>query len=299
MFSLYLSNDTMTIFLGNLALLQAWRAIERPVPGQWVLLGLIIVIGLLTKLSFLAFIPVLCGLVFWMSGRGRRGLVAATAFGALVLILGSYKLVENYINFRSPMITGIDPRFHLNFATEHLIPYKGLASYLNFNIFKLVPEPVLSKATYSDYPVIFYATFWYQYIPESNFIGDRSRPTMYVGSVLYMLALFPTGVFLLGLWASFWREVDGGGWAGPAGLCADHVVHRIDVSTGVDEVSRMEHRAGALPVSGDVRLFGDVRRGSGNCGTESCRVSLALGICMAVLTGIFVTYFVMECAHWM
>ncbi len=103
MFSLYLSNDTMTIFLGNLALLQAWRAIERPVPGQWVLLGLIIVIGLLTKLSFLAFIPVLCGLVFWMSGRGRRGLVAATAFGALVLILvRSYKLVENYINFRSP-----------------------------------------------------------------------------------------------------------------------------------------------------------------------------------------------------
>jgi hypothetical protein len=297
MFSLYLSNDTMTIFLGNLALLQAWRAIQRPVTKQWVLLGLIIVIGLLTKLSFLAFIPVLSGLVFWMSGRGRHGLLAATAFGALVLTLGSYKLVENYVNFRSPMITGIDPRFHLSFATEHLIPYHGLASYLNFNIFKLVPEPVLSKATYSDYPVIFYATFWYQYIPESNFIGDRSRPTMYVGSVLYMLGILPTAVFLVGLWASLRaRPVD------PASLGRLVSVLLMLFVGLMFVVAVLRFHLWSIVQARYLfpAMFGClVAYGAGVEIAERNRAArIALAICMTALTGVFLFYFAIECAHW-
>jgi hypothetical protein len=176
MFSLYLSNDSLTILLGNLAILQTWRAIERPTRTRWILLAIVTGLGMLTKLTFLAFVPVLAGLVFRITGRGRRGLLAAVAFVALTMSTGGYKLVENYVNFRSPMITGPDPRFHIRFAREHAESYRGLASYLDFNIFQLVPKPALSKATYGSYPVILYATFWYQYIPESNFIGDRSRP---------------------------------------------------------------------------------------------------------------------------
>jgi hypothetical protein len=296
MFSLYVSNDSLTILLGNLAILQAWRAIRRPSWQQWLLLAIVTALGMLTKLTFLAFVPVFCGLVFWMEGRGRRGLVAA--FGALVMALGSYKLIENYVNFRSPMITGLDPRFHIRFASEHALTYRGAASYLDFNVFKLVPEPVLAPATYGSYPVIFYATFWYQYIPESNFIGDRSRPTMYLGSVIYLLGLVPTAVFLLGLWSSL-REHP----AGAAGL-ARLVCVLLMLFTGLMFVpavvkyhvwSIVQARYLFAAMFGCLVTFG---AGVEMVGRHRA-MRVALAACMTALTGVFLLYFAIECAHWM
>jgi 4-amino-4-deoxy-L-arabinose transferase-like glycosyltransferase len=298
MFSLYLSNDSLTILLGNLVILQMGRAIQRPVMGQWILLAILTALGMLTKLTLLAFVPVLCGLVFWTKGRGRRGLLAAIAFGVLVMTLGGYKLAENMVHFGRPMPTNMDPEFHVRFAREHALTYKGLASYLDFNVFRLVREPILGKATNGSYPVIFYATFWYQYIPESNFVLNRTRPTMYLGSVIYMLALFPTGVFLLGLWASFRAK-----WTEGVGLGRLACV-LIMLCTGLMFLpALMKYHVWSIVQARYLfpAMFGClVTFGAGVEIVERNRAaSLALGICMAVLTGIFVTYFVMECAHWM
>ena len=296
MFSLYLSNDSLTILLGNLAILQAWRAIQRPAWPQWLLLAVVTALGMLTKLTFLAFVPVLCGLVFWMKGRGRRGLLAAAAFGALVMTLGSYKLVENYVNFRSPLITGLDPRFHIRFATEHALTYRGAASYLDFNVFKLVREPVLAKATYGSYPVIFYATFWYQYIPESNFIGNRSRPTMYLGSVIYMLGLLPTAVFLVGLWTSLRaRPTD-------SASLARLVCVLLMLFTGLMFVPAVvKYHVWSIVQARYLfaAMFGClVTFGAGVEIAERYRVArYSLAACMFALTGVFLIYFVLECAH--
>jgi hypothetical protein len=57
-----------------------------------------------------------------------------------------------------------------------------------------------------------YGSFWYQHIPEGNFLGGRHRPYYYVGSLIYVFALAPTGLFCLGLIALVrrapcWAEV--------------------------------------------------------------------------------------------
>ena len=202
MFTLYLSNDTLAILLGNLAILEAWRYIRDRRARDAVVLGLLAAAGMLTKLTFLAYLPVFAGVVWIVEGRTRRAMLAAVAFFALTFAAGSYKLVDNYIRYRDPMITGLDARFNYPNLQNHAVTYRGLASYTDINVFKLVKEPVLSPATSGAYPVILYATFWYQYIPESNFIGDRSRPSMYLGSALYMLGLLPSVVFLVGWIAS-------------------------------------------------------------------------------------------------
>jgi 4-amino-4-deoxy-L-arabinose transferase-like glycosyltransferase len=201
-FSLYLSNDSLTILLGNVAILLLWLYMQRPDRGRLIALGAVTGLGLLTKLSFLAYLPVLVVAVFWYGGRGSRGLRAAALWLLLTLTLGSYKIVENLVLFGAPMVTGLDRRFHYRFAWEQAETYRGLASYVDLNVLKLVKDPVLSHSTEGAYPVIFYATFWYQYIPESNFIGNRRRPSMYLGSVIYVVASWPTAVFLIGLWKS-------------------------------------------------------------------------------------------------
>ena len=81
---------------------------------------------------------------------------------------------------------------------SHASTYRGIWSYIDVNIFKLIKDPVLTNATSGSLPSVLYGTFWYQYIPESNFIGNRSRPTLYIGSVIYITALLPTLVFILG-----------------------------------------------------------------------------------------------------
>jgi hypothetical protein len=298
LFSLYLSNDSLTILLGSAAILQTWRTIQRPQPAQWLMLALVTALGMLTKLTFLAFLPVLCGLAFYLKGRGRRGLLAAAAFGALVLTLGGYKLLENWQHFGRLMPTNMDPQFHARFAREHAETYRGAASYLDFNVFKLVRDPVLAKATYGSYPVIFYATFWYQYIPESNFIGNRSRPTMYVGSVIYMLALLPTAVFLIGLGASFRKKASDGVALGRL-VCV-----LLMLFTGLMFVpALLKYHVWSIVQARYLfpAIFGCmVAFAAGVEVVEKYRpAAIALGISIAALTAVFLFYFGIECARWM
>jgi hypothetical protein len=305
MFSLYLSNDTLAILLGNLAILQAWRYIQQPDRRRLMVLGALTAAGLLTKLTFLAYLPVFAILVFWVKDRTRRAAVEALVFLGITFALGSYKLVDNFVRFGDPMITGLDPRFHYPNLQAHAVTYRGLASYVDVNVLKLVPEPVLSPSTWGSYPVILYATFWYQYIPESNFIGNRTRPSMYLGSLIYILGLLPSVVFLIGWIASLRPGVTKGvanGAANGAAL-ARWIGALLILFTGLMFLPAMlkyhvwsvvQARYLFPAMFACLMMFAEGMRIVGRWAV----VRRALAVCMWGLTALFVIYFASECWHW-
>ena len=59
LFGLYVSNDTLAIFLGAIVVLQVVRFVATSTIWQAVLLALLVSLGLLTKATFLAFLPAL------------------------------------------------------------------------------------------------------------------------------------------------------------------------------------------------------------------------------------------------
>jgi len=201
MFTLYVSNDALTILLGCCTALLVIRYVHSPDRKNLACLGLATALGLLSKATFLAYLPVLFLLICFVTIHRSRSLanalVTASVFLALVAVAGSYKFVDNYRYYRNPFIANIDS--HASWYVKQAQSYQGFWSYLNFNLPSLLISPSLSPVTERAYPLLLYATFWYQHIPESNFIGCYHRPFSYIGSVIYALAVFPTAVLVAGL----------------------------------------------------------------------------------------------------
>ena len=201
MFSLYVSNDTLAIFLGAVIVWQSRRFIQAAGWKEGLLLAILTGLGLLTKATFLAFVPVLLALVVFMSiqrGSLAKASWAASAFLVIVLSVGSYKFIDNYLRFRDPFMT--PHNLPAEWITEHKTHYMGLRSYLDINVIRLIRSPTTlysaaGNYTVPGYPVLLYATFFYQYIPESNF----NKPFKYLASLIYVAGILPTAVFLVGL----------------------------------------------------------------------------------------------------
>jgi 4-amino-4-deoxy-L-arabinose transferase-like glycosyltransferase len=201
MFGLYISNDTLTILLGCLTAWQVHRYIQSPGWRQAAWLALVTGVGLLTKMTFLVFVPILAVLVVFVEMRSGRSLTRVAGTTALFLALtagvGGYKFVDNYFRYHDPLINSLDtPQV---WATQQKLSYRGLRSFVDVNLLRLLAAPSVSETTIGSYPVILYGTFWYQYITESNFVGNVHWPYYYLGSLIYLVALVPTGVFLIGL----------------------------------------------------------------------------------------------------
>jgi hypothetical protein len=124
-------------------------------------------------------------------------------FLALTAGVGGYKLVDNYFRYHNPLINSLDSPEE--WSTQQKLSYKGVRSFVDVNILPLLAMPSVSETTVGSYPLILYGTFWYQYLTESNFVGSAHRPYYYLGSLIYLVALVPTGVFLIGLMALFRR----------------------------------------------------------------------------------------------
>jgi hypothetical protein len=58
-------------------------------------------------------------------------------------------------------------------------------------------HPTLGDETRHSYFLMMYGTFWYQYLYESNLMGNKTG-FRYLGSLIYLLALVPTLVMFLG-----------------------------------------------------------------------------------------------------
>jgi hypothetical protein len=69
---------------------------------------------------------------------------------------------------------------------------------VDFNFSRLLFSPSFSPSTESAYPLMLYGTFWYQHVPECNFIGASHRPFTFLAIATYVFALVPTAVFAAG-----------------------------------------------------------------------------------------------------
>lgn len=208
MFGLYISNDSLSFFLGSLIVLAVIHFLKNPDWKQCALLALLTGLGLLTKTTFLAFVPVLLIFVVFVQFREQRSLPqsirAAGVFLLIAISLGSYKYIDNYVRYKNVFINSLDvPVWSFQMQSYH-----GIRSYVDCDILHLVVSPSIpydelsglsAPVTTGSYPLLLYGTFWYQHIPESNFRGAAIKPFSYIGSAIYLVALVPTATFILGL----------------------------------------------------------------------------------------------------
>jgi 4-amino-4-deoxy-L-arabinose transferase-like glycosyltransferase len=202
LYGLFVSNDTLTIFLGCGL---AWAVVDfsrHPSVSSNVALGSIVALGLLTKATFLAYIPAIFCLLYvgWLwSGRSRSvSLSIACATMLLLLAVSSYKEIDNYRQYHHAFVSNID--FWPDWAIRQKATYRGLSSFLDFNFLHLLRSPSYSPATETAYPLMLYGTFWYQHVPECNFIGSVHWPFTWIGAATYLIAAVPSVVFAIGIW---------------------------------------------------------------------------------------------------
>jgi len=201
LYGLFVSNDTLSVFLGCAAVWCIAQFVSSPNAGKLAILALVGILGLLTKATFMAYLPVLCFLVLFVSMKaGRsvtRSLAVALGFALVVAAAASYKEIDNYRQYGHAFISNID--FHPDWAIRQQGTYQGTLSYINADFRRLISSPSLSSSTESAYPLMLYATFWYQHIPECSFFGSSHRPFTFLAVAIYILALVPTATFLVGI----------------------------------------------------------------------------------------------------
>jgi hypothetical protein len=298
MFTLYVSNDTLTILLGSISILQAWRYIQSRRRMDLVLLAVIVVLGFFTKLIFLAYLPVFAAVVYVIEGRSRRALLTAALFFGLTLVAGSYKLVDNYIRMGDPLANGNDLKYHNLNIQSHTRGYRGIWSYIDVNIFKLIRDPIMSDATIGSLPSVLYGTFWYQYIPESNFILNRTRPSMYIGSAIYIAALLPTLVFIAG-WGRSLKPTKLDGAPLARALCSWLILFTgllfLPAELKHHIWSQAQGRYLFPVIAGGAAIFGP----GVDMAERSPVLRRLLPVCMGLLVVLFFVYFGSECWYWL
>jgi hypothetical protein len=198
-FSLFISNDTLAIFLGVLIFFQCRRVQGSVAWRDDIVLGIMLALGLLTKAVFLAFVFPLA--MFLCFERARQELPRSQIAARLAIMigcagaLGSYKYVENFLLFGNPAINNLD---FADWIAEQQPTWVGIGSLLDFNIFKLVQYPVASSSTVHSYLLMIYGSFWYAFLPESTFRGNLIEPLSRIGSLIYIAALWPTVLMAIG-----------------------------------------------------------------------------------------------------
>ncbi|MEI7998075.1 MAG: hypothetical protein WCH62_01035 [Candidatus Omnitrophota bacterium] len=199
MFGNYISNDSLTFFIGACLFLQMFLYINAPTMSNLCILAIFLGVGLLTKGCFLAFVPILIILIIIVQGAKKDGwrkcFLSVAIFFVIFSVLGSYKYIENVVYFNRPSVLHIDQ--YQKWMKVQRPTYVGLESIFDINLFKLMKEPIASPSTWHSYPLLLYGTFWYQYIPESNFTMNMTG-YKYLGSCIYLMALLPTILFTAG-----------------------------------------------------------------------------------------------------
>jgi len=200
LFGLFISNDTLAIFLGALLCYQCRRLQLAPSIANHSLLGIYLGLGLLTKAAFLAFVLPLC-LFVWLNGRERAVAHAQIVqrlliFAIAATVLGVYKYAEQFVLFGNPFVSNLDLA---DWVKDQRPTWIGISSLLDINLVKLMIHPVVGSHTVHSYPLMTYASFWYAFIPESTFMSNLIVPLNRIGSAIYLLALVPTALIISGI----------------------------------------------------------------------------------------------------
>jgi hypothetical protein len=202
-YSILVSNDTLAMLVGTLALLAALRFESDPKPANAAIAGLVAALGLLTKGTLIGQAAVLLLVIVVVSWRRLPARTAATCtaiFLALTLLLGSYKFVESQIRYGRPIVHGMD--FGQLWVQEQRPTIVGVRSLIDVDITKLLREPYaeLRNGGWTNpqsVPLLLYATLWHPYVPVSNFRGTWAR-TPVVAQATYVLAIPATLLILIG-----------------------------------------------------------------------------------------------------
>lgn len=201
-YSLFLSNDGLAILIGALFMLAmkcAQERSERKEPGGAALVAVVLGLGLLTKGTFLAFLPLAAIFLFSLDSASKpagRRLATAAGWICFAIAVGSYKYVENALLLHNPFASNLDMKFI--WVAKQKGTWLGWRS-LDINLFKLVADPKSSEWSRHVPPVLLYATFWYMHLPEPTFFGNRILLRDYTGSLVYVAALIPTFLILAGI----------------------------------------------------------------------------------------------------
>jgi len=199
MFSLYISNDSLAILLGLLAFYAADRLLTVWTLRRFLTLIGFLALGLLTKGQFLIITSILFPWACFRYWKARPALNQAILplFLAFDLLgLGSLKYIQNIELYNKPFVSNLD--FTPFWLHEQQGTYQGLSSIFDINAFKLIRHPILDESTQHSIPLMFYGTFWYQYIPESTFKGNLMPKTNYVGRYQYLAGILPATVLIVG-----------------------------------------------------------------------------------------------------
>ena len=202
-FSGFISNDSLSFLIGTLIFIQTFRYIDTPTRGQLILLSIVLGLGLLTKGSFIAITPILCALVvvveFYQNRTFGKHITAMAIFCVIAGSLGSYKFIENTIHIGQLIFDAANDEKGLHsYVARQQGTYQGLKSIVDINVVKLIRHPYLGEHTKHSLPLLLYSTFWYSYIPESNFRATRDYPLTILPRAMYLVGLLPTILILLG-----------------------------------------------------------------------------------------------------
>jgi 4-amino-4-deoxy-L-arabinose transferase-like glycosyltransferase len=200
-FGLFISNDTLSYPVGTLFIIVAFAYVARPSTGSLLALGAITGVGLLTKGTFLAFVPVVPILVLAVAWRRRTPAPRAIGMDALclavTLAVGSYKFVENYRRFGRPVVHNLD--FPASALLDQKGTIQGVRSFVTFDLPLLVVSPFDRKVTMHSVPMMLYATTWYAYLRESNFRVSRRTGLGLLLRLMCLVGFVPTALAVVGL----------------------------------------------------------------------------------------------------
>ena len=199
-YSLFVSNDTLSVLMGTWIFYNLIKYLREQTLKNVVILSLSTGLALLTKSTFIPFVPIILTVIFLVNFSKPFWKMVYTMIlcGAIIGFSGTYKFVENYRWQHKVFVHNLDI-FKL---PGNSIFYQGPQSYYNINILTLIKDPNLSSRNPSIHsaPLLMYGTFWYkhQYFENNLTFGNYSG-FRYIGSVFFILGIIPTIVILIGL----------------------------------------------------------------------------------------------------
>lgn len=209
-YSLIVSNDALAIFMGTLFFFCLHQAITHKTNRSQFILAAFTGLCVLTKATFLPFIPVTLFTIFIIQLQEKKHykhilLVLSLSIG-IIAFTGGYKYVDNYRKDGKVFVHNLDI-FPLPY---HAVFYKGLASLYNCNIISLIKDPNLSSKHPSQHaaPLLLYGTFWYKHFYFENNLGfGNVTKFRFIGSICYMLAIIPTLLLFWGMFTAAQKTV--------------------------------------------------------------------------------------------
>lgn len=201
-FSLYVTNDSLAFLIGTWCFWLLSRYFQSPSAKKERWLGVALGIGLLTKGTFLAFVPVIFGailLTLWYYKVKRRKMIIRLLLPIVFTVaIGGYKFAENLYYEGKPVVHNMDV-----LPLDEQKTYIGPKSYYGFDLVQLLAFPVIYKGDdklLHIYPILLYSTFWYKFADlENDFdMGTKTR-FRYIGSLIYLVGIIPTLIIFIGL----------------------------------------------------------------------------------------------------